>query len=167
MRGPEIVLRPALATDIDALTSLLMQTYRTTWAPMLRPEVAATFASGERTRAYVQAQWSAFTVAVPRDDTAQVVGMVHVMGDFIDALHVAPDCQRQGIGALLLAHAEAGMQANGHALARLETDTFNTQSRAFYARHGYAEVATYPDEAWDSGFTTVLLTKSLAPGEAR
>ncbi|MBN4667691.1 GNAT family N-acetyltransferase [Pandoraea nosoerga] len=161
MRGPEIVLRAARATDADALTSLLMRTYHTTWAPMLRAEVAATFASGERTRAYVQAQCPAFTVAVPCDEAARVVGMVHVIGDFIDALHVAPDRQRQGIGARLLAHAEAGMRANGHALARLETDTFNTQSRAFYARHGYAEVAMYPDEAWDSGFTTVLLTKPL------
>lgn len=167
MRGPEIVLRPARATDVDALTSLLMQTYHTTWAPMLRPEVAATFASGERTRAYVQAQWPAFTVTVSRDDAAQVVGMVHAAGDFIDALHVAPDRQRQGIGALLLSHAEAGMQANGHTLARLETDTFNTQSRVFYARHGYAEVATYPDEEWDSGFTTVLLTKPLALSHVR
>ncbi|MCV6806750.1 GNAT family N-acetyltransferase, partial [Achromobacter ruhlandii] len=42
------------------------------------------------------------------------------------------------------------------------TDTFNTQSRAFYGKHGYAEVDTYPDEEWDSGFTTVLLVKPLA-----
>jgi ribosomal protein S18 acetylase RimI-like enzyme len=90
-----------------------------------------------------------------------VVGMVHTLGDFIDALHVAPSQQRRGIGALLLAHAEAHMRAQGHRTARLETDTFNTQSRAFYARHGYAEVAMYPDEEWDSGFTTVLLTKAL------
>ncbi|VVE64119.1 GNAT family N-acetyltransferase [Pandoraea captiosa] len=87
--------------------------------------------------------------------------MVHVIGDFIDALHVSPSRQRQGIGVLLLTHAEAQMRAGGHCLARLETDTFNAQSRAFYVRNGYAEVATYPDDAWDSGFTTVLLTKAL------
>jgi ribosomal protein S18 acetylase RimI-like enzyme len=161
MRGPEIVLRCARASDVAAVTSLLMQTYHTTWAPMLRPEVAATFASGERTQAYVQAHWHEFTVATPGADGEPVVGMVHTLGDFIDALHVAPSQQRRGIGALLLAHAEAHMRAQGHRTARLETDTFNTQSRAFYARHGYAEVAMYPDEEWDSGFTTVLLTKAL------
>ena len=57
--------------------------------------------------------------------------------------------------------AEDGMRAAGFDEARLETDTFNTQSRAFYAKHGYAEVDTYPDEEWDSGFTTVLLVKAL------
>ena len=72
-----------------------------------------------------------------------------------------PALQRRGVGAALLALAEAGMRADGHAQARLETDTFNTQSRAFYRKHGYAEVDTYPDEEWDSGFTTVLLVKPL------
>ncbi|VVD95998.1 GNAT family N-acetyltransferase [Pandoraea fibrosis] len=161
MHGPDILLRSARESDIAAVTSLLMQTYYETWAPMLRPEAAAAFASGERTRAYVQGHWPEFTVATSAADDDRVVGMVHGVGDFIDALHVAPAQQRRGIGALLLAHAEAHMRAQGHRVARLETDTFNTQSRAFYARHGYAEVATYPDEEWDSGFTTVLLTKTL------
>ncbi|VVE60077.1 GNAT family N-acetyltransferase [Pandoraea anapnoica] len=161
MPGPEIVLREARASDVEALTQLLMQTYRSTWEPMLRPEVAATLASGERTRAYVQGHWCEFTVAVPRASDDDVVGMVHVVGDFIDALHVTPSQQRRGVGALLLVHAEAKMRSLGHPLARLETDTFNVQSRAFYLRNGYREVATYPDEEWDSGFTTVLLTKAL------
>jgi ribosomal protein S18 acetylase RimI-like enzyme len=161
MPGPEIVLRNARASDVAALTSILMQTYHATWAPMLRPEAAAAFASGERTQAYVQAHWPEFTVATRGGQDDAVVGMVHAQGDFIDALHVAPSQQRRGIGVLLLAHAEAHMRAQGHRVARLETDTFNTQSRAFYARQGYAEVATYPDEEWDSGFTTVLLTKAL------
>lgn len=161
MHGPEILLRNARESDVAALTLLLMQTYRETWAPMLRPEAAAAFDSGERTKAYVQGHWREFTVAVPGVDDGRIVGMVHVEGDFIDALHVAPSQQRRGIGALLLAQAESRMRAQGHPLARLETDTFNVQSRAFYASHGYAEVAMYPDEEWDSGFTTVLLTKAL------
>lgn len=161
MHGPDILLRNARESDVAALTSLLMQTYHETWAPMLRPEAAAAFGSGERTRAYVQGHWPEFTVATSGTHDGPVVGMVHGVGDFIDALHVAPSQQRRGIGALLLAHAEAHMRAQGHRIARLETDTFNTQSRAFYARHGYTEVATYPDEEWESGFTTVLLTKPL------
>ncbi|ALS60022.1 GNAT family N-acetyltransferase [Pandoraea norimbergensis] len=158
MPGPEVTLRTASAADIDAVTALLMQTYLTTWAPELRPEAAAAHASGERTRAYVETHWPEFTVATV---DGAVAGMVHVVGDFIDALHVSPARQRLGVGATLLAHAEAQMRASAQTLARLETDTFNTQSRAFYGKHGYAEVATYPDEEWDSGFTTVLLTKAL------
>ena len=52
--------------------------------------------------------------------------------------------------------AEAGFPA-----ARLETDTFNQRSRAFYAGRGYQEADRYPDEEWNSGFTTLLLVKPL------
>ena len=54
------------------------------------------------------------------------------------------------------------MRQAGVREARLETDDFNVRSRAFYARNGYQEIDTYPDEEWDSGFTTVLLSKRLA-----
>ena len=70
--------------------------------------------------------------------------------------------QRRGVGAALLALAEAAMRQAGVREARLETDDFNVRSRAFYARNGYQEIDTYPDEEWDSGFTTVLLSKRLA-----
>ena len=85
--------------------------------------------------------------------------MVDWEGNFIWALHVQPTCRR-GVGAALLALAEAAMRQAGVREARLETDDFNVRSRA--ARNGYQEIDTYPDEEWDSGFTTVLLSKRLA-----
>jgi ribosomal protein S18 acetylase RimI-like enzyme len=59
--------------------------------------------------------------------------------------------------------AEAGMAVAGFAVARLETDTFNENSQAFYRARGYREAGRYPDEMWDSGLTTVLLVKALEP----
>jgi hypothetical protein len=56
---------------------------------------------------------------------------------------------------------ETAIRAAGFAQARLETDSFNMRSRQFYGKHGYAEIDTYPDEEWDSGFTTILLEKRL------
>jgi hypothetical protein len=53
------------------------------------------------------------------------------------------------------------MAAAGHASARLETDTFNQRSQAFYAARGYVEAGRYPDEEWSSGLTTLLLVKPL------
>ena len=38
------------------------------------------------------------------------------------------------------------MRQAGVREARLETDDFNVRSRAFYARNGYQEIDTYPDE---------------------
>lgn len=155
---PDIILRTARPSDTDAVFELLMQTYRTTWEPHLRPEAAARFSSGRSNRNYVERHIGDFVVA-ERDGI--VVGMVHVRADFIDALHVAPEAQGAGIGTRLLAHAEEDMRRDGHPLARLETDTFNAQSRGFYGKHGYSEVDTYPDEEWDSGLVTVLMTKPL------
>ena len=92
----------------------------------------------------------------------QVLGMVHWEGDFVHALHVIGAAQGQGVGRALLAHAEQAMEAAGQAVARLETDTFNTRSRAFYAALGYREIDSYPDQEWESGLTTLLLEKPLA-----
>jgi len=54
-----------------------------------------------------------------------------------------------------------GFLKAGFSVAGLETDTFNQRSRGFYARRGYQEADRYPDEEWNSGFTTLLLVKPL------
>jgi ribosomal protein S18 acetylase RimI-like enzyme len=58
-------------------------------------------------------------------------------------------------------HAEAEIARAGFASVRLETDTFNTRSQAFYAARGYREAGRYPDTEWNSGLTTLLLVKPL------
>ena len=58
--------------------------------------------------------------------------------------------------------AEHEIAAAGFPTVRLETDTFNARSRAFYAGRGYRETARYPDVEWGSGLMTILLVKSLA-----
>ena len=58
--------------------------------------------------------------------------------------------------------AEVEIARAGFSSVRLETDTFNTISRAFYAAHGFCETDQYPDLEWNSDLTTVLLEKSLA-----
>lgn len=69
-----------------------------------------------------------------------------------------------GLGRLLLARAEQEIGEAGLRKVRLETDTFNQQSQAFYRAMGYIELGQYPDEEWDSGLTTVLFEKLLAKG---
>ncbi len=100
---------------------------------------------------------------VPEVD-GHVAGMVHWSGDFIEALHVAGAHQRLGLGRLLLARAEQEIGKAGLERVRLETDTFNQQSQAFYRAMGYVEMGQYPDEEWDSGLTTVLFEKLLVAG---
>ncbi|MFY2606172.1 GNAT family N-acetyltransferase [Achromobacter ruhlandii] len=154
-----LMIRTARPDDAAALEDVLTRTYQGTWQPQMTPEKYRYFLDSGKIPRYVAERGARFHVC---EVEGRVAGMVDWEQNFIWALHVHPDLQRRGVGAALLAVAEAGMRADGHAEARLETDTFNTQSRAFYGKHGYAEVDTYPDEEWDSGFTTVLLVKPLA-----
>ncbi|MGC1548912.1 MAG: GNAT family N-acetyltransferase [Rhodanobacter sp.] len=154
----ELNIRVARPTDAEALVALLDDTYRSTWRPHLRPEAAERFEREDRTNRYVAEYIDQFWIAA-RDHT--LCGMVHWRDDFLEALHVSTSHQGQGIGAALLYVAETRMAMAGVSLARLETDTFNLRSRDFYRKHSYQEVAEYPDLEWDSGFTTVLLHKSL------
>lgn len=154
-----LMIRTARPDDAAALEDVLTRTYQGTWQPQMTPEKYRYFLDSGKIPRYVAERGARFHVC---EVEGRVAGMVDWEQNFIWALHVHPDLQRRGVGAALLAVAEAGMRADRHAEARLETDTFNTQSRAFYGKHGYAEVDTYPDEEWDSGFTTVLLVKPLA-----
>ncbi|MDU4251965.1 GNAT family N-acetyltransferase [Pseudomonas sp.] len=153
-----ILIRPAGTEDADAILRILGETYEATWKPELTAEAIARFESSAHTAAYVRERLPFFQVACI---DGEVVGLLDWRDDFIDALHVSPQHQRLGIGAALLHHAETAIARAGHACIRLETDTFNRQARAFYGKHGYAEVDFYPDEEWHSGFTTVLMSKGL------
>ena len=58
-------------------------------------------------------------------------------------------------------HAEEAIRAAGFPQVRLETDTFNERAQSVYKAVGYVEKDRYPDDEWDSGFTTVLFEKRL------
>ena len=152
------ILRPFRPGDEAGVIAVLDDTFESTWGPQLRPEILAKRRREQPARAYVEAMAEAFVLAIEGE---QVLGMVHWEGDFVHALHVIGAAQGQGVGRALLAHAEQAMEAAGQAVARLETDTFNTRSRAFYAALGYREIDSYPDLEWESGLTTLLLEKPL------
>jgi len=137
---------------------VLEDTFHSTWAPQLRPQALERHAREGRAAAYVRERGPEFLLA---SQGAAILGMVHWEDDFIQALHVTGAAQGRGVGRALLGHAEAQIAKAGLPAVRLETDTFNTRARAFYAALGYREVDTYPDEEWDSGLTTLLLEKTL------
>ncbi|TLP75953.1 GNAT family N-acetyltransferase [Pseudomonas nitroreducens] len=153
-----LLIRGAEPADAEAILRILGETYQATWKPELSAEAIARFESSAHTALYVRERLAHFEVACV---DGEVVGLLNWRDDFIDALHVSPRHQRLGVGAALLRHAETAIAGAGHARIRLETDTFNRQARAFYGKHGYAEVDFYPDEEWHSGFTTVLMNKVL------
>lgn len=155
-----LILRQFRPGDETAVVAILEDTFHSTWAPQLRPAALERRLSAQPARAYVAEKGRQFVVAV---QDGAIVGMIHWDGDFIHALHVPRSAQRRGVGRALLARAEAAI-ASDHGAARLETDTFNQNARAFYAGCGYREIDSYPDEEWDSGLTTLLLEKTLRGG---
>jgi len=154
----EIRVRPATVADAAALQAILRATFESTWRPQITPAAAAAFLAEDRPADYVAQRGLEFWVA---ERPGEVVGLVHWQGDFVHALHVRPSAARSGVGARLMDRAEAAIARAGFPAARLETDTFNAASQAFYAARGYREAGRYPDEAWNSGLTTLLLVKPL------
>ena len=156
--APDIVLRPARAADAAALRAILHDTFESTWRPNITPAAAEVFRREDRPAAYVGARGLEFCIA---ERAGEAVGFVDREGDVVIALHVRARDARTGVGARLMDWAEAEIARAGFPAARLETDTFNTRSRAFYAARGYAEADRYPDTEWNSGLTTLLLVKPL------
>jgi ribosomal protein S18 acetylase RimI-like enzyme len=152
-------IRRAAAADAAALKAILRDTFESTWRPNITAEAAAAVLREDRPSAYVAEKGLEFWVA---ERERVLVGLVHWEGDFVHALHVLASHARSGVGARLMDHAEGAIAAAGLAAARLETDTFNTRSQAFYAARGYIEAGRYPDEEWNSGLTTLLLVKQLS-----
>jgi ribosomal protein S18 acetylase RimI-like enzyme len=160
MATPEqtVDVRPATLADAPALKAILRDTFESTWRPNVTAAAAAAFLSEDRPNAYVSEKGLEFWAA---EREGEVVGLAHWEGDFVHALHVLARHARSGVGARLMDHAEAEIARAGFAAARLETDTFNLRSQAFYAARGYVEAGRYPDEEWNSGLTTLLLVKQL------
>jgi ribosomal protein S18 acetylase RimI-like enzyme len=140
------------------LKAILRDTFESTWRPNITAAAAQAFLDEDRPSVYVSERGLDFWVG---EQEGKVVGLVHWQDDFVHALHVRASHARRGVGARLMDLAEAAIARSGFAAARLETDTFNSRSQAFYAARGYREAARYPDEEWNSGLTTILLVKAL------
>jgi GNAT superfamily N-acetyltransferase len=144
--------------DAPVLRAILYDTFESTWLPELPPAVAHRYYDEERPRAYVEARGAAFWVAACEE---QVIGFVDWDANFVNALHVRASHARGEVGNLLMEFAEAQIAEGGYPVARLQTDTFNSRSRAFYAKRGYLEADRYPDVEWNGGLTTLLMVKAL------
>lgn len=141
------------------MKAVLYDTFESTWRPNITADAAQAFRDEDRPAAYVAKRGLEFWVA-ERD--GEVAGFVDWEGDFVNALHVRAAHARCGLGGRLMDKAEVEIAAAGFKAARLETDTFNARSQAFYRARRYVEADRYPDLEWNSGLITLLLVKPLA-----
>jgi ribosomal protein S18 acetylase RimI-like enzyme len=88
--------------------------------------------------------WTEGWIAV--DDAGAIAGVTLVTEEWIDDLWVGRAHRSQGVGALLLAHAEIQIAALGHSEARLRVVAANTAARKFYTQHGYTVAREFEHE---------------------
>jgi ribosomal protein S18 acetylase RimI-like enzyme len=104
-----------------------------------------------------EADWFAAWVAVATDE---IVGVTMTRDDWVADLWVLRDSRRQGVGAKLLAHAEAEIRSRGHATLRLRVVKSNTRAVLFYQSQGWQVHREFSHEK--SGHPMYEMTKSSA-----
>lgn len=77
----------------------------------------------------------------------------------IDVIAVDPAAQGRGVGALLLARAEATARELGLAVVRLYTNEAMTENLGYYPRRGYSETG----RRVENGFRRVYFRKAVPP----
>jgi ribosomal protein S18 acetylase RimI-like enzyme len=82
------------------------------------------------------------------------------------SLAVAPRCRGRGLGAKLLAAAEAACRAQDCRALRLEVHPRNTKARRLYQQTGYHEFGRYA-EFYEDGSDAVRMEKPLPPRRAQ
>ena len=132
MPTEDLLVRPAEPEESDALAALYGRS-RAAAVPAMPPGIH----SAEEDRGWFAARlrdgeheaWAAERGGV-------LVGYALVTSTWLDHLFVEPDAQRDGVGGALL-DVVKGLRPDGFSLWVFES---NTPARAFYARHGLAEV---------------------------
>lgn len=114
-----------------------------------------------------QARALSGSTLVAVDDDGEVLGIVIVSGDEVVQLAVAGSARRGGVGAALLAAAEAEI-AREHDRAWLAVVPGNTRARRFYEKHGWHDEGpeTYPAPASPDPVPVHRYVKPVAAGRS-
>ena len=103
----------------------------------------------------------AFTLVAADADT--IHGFTVVQGGktgHVITIDVSPQARRLGVGSRLLQEAERRLATNGSRGVGLETAVDNVSALAFYKRHGYSVLRTWP-RYYSNGVDALVLKKSL------
>ncbi|HXJ90106.1 MAG TPA: N-acetyltransferase [Candidatus Binatia bacterium] len=112
-------------------------------------------------RAFVRHRGSFTLVAVNEKEELQGFIVAHCgASGHVITIDVGPETRRSGVGSLLLGSAEKRMRAAGCIYVGLEAAVDNTVALAFYKRHGYDVIRTWP-RYYSNGVDALVLKKDL------
>lgn len=108
----------------------------------------------------------AFTLVADAKDGAVAGFIVAYSGPIghIITIDVVQAARRSGVGSQLLSAAEDRLRTEGSQGVGLETAVDNVGALAFYKRHGYSVVGTWP-RYYSNGVDALVLRKELAEKE--
>lgn len=118
--------------------------------------------SRQELKAYIRHRGS-FTLVASRSEGGTIAGFIVAHGPtgHIVTIDVIAAARRSGVGSLLLQAAEERLRDNGCHAVSLETAVDNVAALAFYKRHGYSVIRTWP-RYYSDGVDALVLTKKLA-----
>jgi len=119
--------------------------------------------SRQELKVYVRRR-GAFTLVATSLVKDEIAGFLVAYGGLtghIITIDVITAARRSGVGSLLLEAAEERLRAGGSKAVGLETAVDNAAALAFYKRHGYHVVNTWP-RYYSNGVDALLLSKSLS-----
>ena len=145
-------IEPATPADADAIAATFGAARRAAmpWLPRLHTEA--------EDRRYFAGVIRECEVLVVRRE-GQPIAFIALKDDTVEHLYVRPEAQRAGIGSALLEAAKARSPSG----LRLWTFQRNQGARAFYARHGFAELELTDGSANEEREPDVLLAWTPPP----
>jgi [ribosomal protein S18]-alanine N-acetyltransferase len=106
---------------------------------------------------------AAFTLVATKPGQEDIAGFIVAQGGptgHIITIDVVAGARRSGVGSLLLEAAEDRLRADGSRAVGLETAVDNVTALAFYKRHGYSVIRTWP-RYYANGVDALVMRKEL------
>ena len=133
-REDDIKIRNAIASEIDEIGEILRASFVTTMAPIVPEAANIAFNNLREPERFTENSWESFQVLVSGN---KIKGMLFVVDDTIESLHLDPTQKRHGYGSRLLAYGEKSILERGYQLAKLNVLTKNSSAIAFYSAQGW------------------------------
>lgn len=120
--------------------------------------------SKQELKSYLQHRGSFTLVAADAaGKNGEAAGFIVVHGGptgHVITIDVDPSARRAGVGSMLLQAAEERLRGAGSRAVGLETAVDNLTALAFYKRHGYSVVRTWP-RYYPNGVDALVMKKEL------
>lgn len=150
----ELMIRPAKETDLPEMQALARKTINRRYRSFLGDENVDGFINSGSTDNEITRNLKHCEVLL-KDDC--IVGFIIYFDNIIHLMMVDADLQRQGLGSVLLSHAEEQLFKRGNSIIRLETFEDNRQAVNFYKKYGWTITKKERDK--QTGFTRVFFEK--------